>query len=87
MFSSEDGGEEPGQLCEYEKLREKNIKERMKKLAESKYFGLLVFTKVKKGWNKHFVFVMSCLSLFDFTTQLAYQSCPRSTYDQMLEQN
>ena len=64
--SNEDGGredtdecssvseeeEEPRTLCEYERLREKNIQERMEKMAESNYFDDLNELKMKIGLYK-----------------------------------
>ena len=62
--SNEDGGREDTDecssvseegeptLCEYERLREKNIKERMEKMAESNYFDDLNELKMKIGLYK-----------------------------------
>ena len=44
--------EEPRTLCEYERLREKNIQERMEKMAESNYFDDLNELKMKIGLYK-----------------------------------
>ena len=50
--SSVDGEDKPRTLCEYEKLREENIKERMEKMAESNYFNDLSDFKFKIGLYK-----------------------------------
>ena len=50
--SSVDGEDKPRTLCEYEKLREENIKERMDKMAESDYFNDLSDFKFKIGLYK-----------------------------------
>ena len=44
--------EEPTTLSEYERLREKNIQERMEKMAESNYFDDLNELKMKIGLYK-----------------------------------